>query len=84
MFIFTFFFYSWLYQVSLSNMNNLHTATTTPGQSGPWSNGNEGALHTLQSSSLITKFSLVSLSGHLIFLMSEESYSFTGDTVSIF
>ena len=46
----------------------LLTGTPTPGQSGPWSNGNEGVLHIPQSSK--TKVSpsdgLVLYSGHLL------------------
>ena len=58
---------------SYGSKRNRLSGTTTPGQSGPGRDGNEGVLHIPQSSS-ITEASpstcLVSYAGHLL----EESY----------
>ena len=76
------------------------TGTTTPGQSEPESNGNEGALHTSQSfrsRALLSDFSLVSYTRQLLIFVFLFIFYFlfifvvvwglihsAGDTVSVF
>ena len=54
----------WL-NISIWHIDRTLTGTTSPGQSGPGSNGNEGVLHITQSWRFIIRYSLVLYPGLL-------------------